>query len=148
MYRKALWLSFVCVLLAAAPGWGGSIDLAIDNVGLSFGNSKQFTGVRINLTDERVDQIRGINLTLWKPGHNPWAEIHGLQLGLVGIDARVLNGIMLTGVGLGAERVSGVAVGLIGIGGETSITGIGIGGIGLGGGNLNGIMLGGIGLGG
>ena len=147
MHNKALWLSLACVFVGVGPVWGGSVDLAVDNVGLSIGNSKHFTGLRINFSDERVERVNGINLTLWKPGDNPHAEIQGLQLGLVGIDARELRGIMLTGVGLGAERVAGVAVGLIGIGGETSVTGIGIGGVGLGGGDLNGIMLGGVGLG-
>ena len=53
-----------------------SLDLAVDHVGLSFGNSPRHTGLRFNLRDENVRRINGINATFWMPGDSPRGEIN------------------------------------------------------------------------
>lgn len=49
-----------------------SLDLAIDNYGISFGNSENFSGIRLNFRDCGIGQINGINLTSEKtiPPHS------------------------------------------------------------------------------
>jgi hypothetical protein len=60
-----------------------SLDLAINHVGISIGNSPLLTGLRLNWRDENVVRINGINVTLWTPGSSPRGEVNGLSLGLL-----------------------------------------------------------------
>ena len=57
---------------------GPSLDIAISHVGISLGNSPRHTGFRLNWRDEAVRRVNGVNVTLWRPGPNPFAEINGL----------------------------------------------------------------------
>src|SRR5512136_1909064 len=100
--------------------------------GVSFGNSKNFTGLRFNFRDDRVQKITGVNITLWRPSkNNAEAVVTGLSLGL----------------GPGGGRLRGVQIGLLGAGAEKSMVGLNIGGLGVGAGeDLVGINLGGLGL--
>ena len=109
------------------------IDLTIHNVGIAIGDKPRMTGLRINFRDRKLEQITGVNATIWSPYEPPTGEVRGVALGLP-----------LTG----AKRISGLALGVAGVGAEESINGIGIASIGLGaGGALRGVMLGGIGVG-
>jgi len=109
------------------------IDLTIHNVGIAIGDKPRMTGLRINFRDRKLEQITGVNATIWAPYEPPTGVVRGVALGLP-----------VTG----AKRISGLALGLAGVGADESITGIGIAPIGLGaGGELRGIMLGGIGVG-
>ena len=69
-----------------------SLDLAINNVGLSIGNSRRHTGLRLNWRDEGLIRANGINATLWMPGDSPRGEINGVSVGLVAPGAARLNG--------------------------------------------------------
>jgi len=44
-----------------------SLNIPSENWGISFGNSKEFTGLRFNIQDDGVRKINGINVTFWKP---------------------------------------------------------------------------------
>ena len=44
---------------AAAPAFGQSLDIPAKGFGLSFGNSKNFTGVRFNFRDRTSSGSRG-----------------------------------------------------------------------------------------
>ena len=175
MSRRFPLLALV-VLSLASPARAGSLDLGVDEVGISLGNSPRWTGLRINAVDRDLEYVRGVNLTLWKP-HDPVdGSVDGVGLGLWGPAADELNGVhvglvqvdayrSLTGVGLGlgvtAGRTSdwdedetgpgslrGLMVGVVGIGAGQDIEGVAIGGIGAGaGGDLTGIVIGGIGMG-
>lgn len=149
-YRKtAGMLVFAFAVLAgSSPAYAGSLDLAYNNVGISFGNSKKFTGLRFNLKDNGIREIDGINATFWVPGENQKGRIRGLSLGLIGVNASRVAGLNLGLVGVTGEYVDGVSVGLVGLAATERMRGIGIGGIGMGGGEFTGIMVGGIGLGG
>lgn len=104
-----------------------SLDIALDGYGLSIGNSKHFTGVRINAVDREVERINGLNLTLWNPGENPDAVYNGIALGLIGTKSRLINGIALSGIGINAsESVRGIAAGTLGVGAR-NFTGIALG---------------------
>ena len=146
MKSRALIVTLLVVCLAT-PAAAGSLDLAVNNTGISFGNSQEFNGLRFNWRDKDIRKINGVNVTLWAPGKNKRGTINGLSLALIGISSRELNGIQLAGIGMGAERITGINLALIGLGAGEYIHGVGIGLIGLGGEELKGFMLGGLGMG-
>ena len=107
-----------------------SLNLTIDNTGISFGNSRVTHGLRINLRDECVREVNGINLTLWKPGRNPDAVFRGISVGLYGPWADEIDFLALGGVHVQANSaLNGLAVaGLVNVsGGE--INGIALSGL-------------------
>lgn len=126
-----------------------SLDIPSKKWGISFGNSKEFTGLRFNIQDDGVRKINGINFTLWRPKKdNPDSVINGMSLGLMPGGGH-LRGIQLGVAGVGAEEsLKGISVGLIGVGAGEDVMGINIGGIGAGtGGNMFGLNIGGLGVG-
>ena len=89
-----------------------SLDLAIRHVGISIGNSRELTGIRLNWRDEDVTRVSGINVTLWSPGANPRASISGLAVGVIAPGAARLSGLMLGVGGIRAdERLTGIGLG-------------------------------------
>jgi hypothetical protein len=102
----------------------------VRGAGLSFGNSRTFTGLRFNLSDRDLQTIRGVSVTLWAPADEPTGRIQGLSLGLAGTAADEIDGVTLNLLGCGADRVRGVAVAGLGAGGE-SLTGVALAGGGL-----------------
>jgi len=125
-----------------------SLDIPSNNFGISFGNSKNFAGLRFNYRDHQVNKITGINVTLWDSYENEHAVVNGISLGIMP-NAGYLTGIQFGALGVAAEQdITGFSFGLLGAGSGGDITGIGIGGLGLGsGGSLNGVFLGGLGVG-
>jgi len=126
-----------------------SLDIPSKKWGISFGNSKNFTGLRFNIQDDGVQKINGINFTLWKPKKdNPDSVINGLSLGLMPGGGH-LQGIQLGIVGVGAEAsMKGINIGLLGAGAGENMYGVNIGGLGVGAGEkLAGINIGGLGCG-
>jgi len=122
-------------VLVALPLWlpAQVIDLTVDNTGIAIGDKPRVNGLRINYRDRRLEQVNGVNITVWSPYEPVTGTVNGLALG-----------IPVTG----ASRIKGIGLGVLGLGVEQSITGIGIGGVGIGGGGeLRGIMLGGVGVG-
>ena len=126
-----------------------SLDLTVDGVGLSIGDSRRVTGVRLNFRDRYLEEVKGINATIWTPYEGSRGVVRGLALGLPATGARRIEGIALGIVGLGAEEtIRGIAIGGIGMGAGEDIRGLAIGGIGMGvGQDLRGIAIGGIGMG-
>jgi len=116
--RLSLIRSFLlaATLAVAVSASADSLDLAVNGYGLSFGNSKRLTGIRINAVDRDVERINGVNLTLWTPGQNPDAQFNGIALAVIGTKARDINGIALSGIGVNArENVRGFSAGLFGV---------------------------------
>lgn len=60
-----------------------ALNLTVNDYGISFGNSRRTNGLRINLTDNGLERVNGLNLTLWRPHDNPGAVVNGLALDLV-----------------------------------------------------------------
>src|SRR5689334_4644602 len=108
--------SVVAVLsvMVAAPVYAQSVDLTVHEVGVSIGDSRRVTGLRLNFRDDRLEEVNGINATVWNPYRNPRGVVNGAALG-----------VPLTG----ARRINGIAAGIFGVGADESITGIGIGGV-------------------
>jgi len=167
--RQSPALLALCAAAALPVGAGAqsrhSLDLTVHDVGISIGDSRRVTGLRINFRDRRLEQVNGINATIWTP-YEANGEVNGLALGLpatgaaritgltagvfgAGADERI-RGIGVGGLGLGSGGgLSGIMIGGLGVGTGGDIEGIGVGGLGVGGGgNMRGLMIGGLGVGG
>jgi hypothetical protein len=144
---------------------GQSLDITVNDVGLSIGDSRRVTGLRINYRDRRMEEVNGVNITLWTPYRENRGDVNGLALGIpmtgarriVGVGAGIfgvaamesLHGLGLGGIGLGAGKdIEGIAIGGIGMGVGRDVRGLAVGGIGMGvGQDVHGIAVGGIGMG-
>jgi hypothetical protein len=124
----------LAALLLPCAAAAQSLDLTINNTGLSIGDSRFVRGIRLNFRDRNLERVVGINATIWMPYEDArGGVVQGLALGLP-----------VTG----ARRIEGVGIGLFGVGAEEEFTGLGIGGFGIGsGGDVRGILIGGFGVG-
>ena len=127
-----------------------SLDLGVNGVGLSIGDSRRWTGLRMNYRDSRLDEVKGVNLTLWYPHENGAGDVNGLAIGLPTTGARDLTGVGLGVFGFGIERrFTGLGVAGLGMGGGGEMKGIMLAGLGMGGGgDISGIAVAGLGMGG
>jgi hypothetical protein len=154
----------VATLALPAAVEAQSLDLMINNTGLSIGDSRIVRGIRLNFRDDRMERVTGINATIWTPYPPARGTVNGLALGLPMTGARNINGIGIGfgvgadndftgfgfgGFGIGAGRdITGLSIGVFGAGAGRNITGITLGGFGAGaGGNVKGITVGGFGAG-
>ena len=144
-------LKIILIMMAAGSMLFAGDDgfkIAIKNTGLCLGNSKNFTGIRMNVIDKDIEKIRGINVTLWSGNDKENGVVTGLSMGLLPA-ANTLNGLNFGVLGIGSnENMNGISLGLLGLGAGNNINGIALGGLGAGSGhNLNGFGLGLAGLG-
>lgn len=142
------------VLLTAAAALpavsrGQSLDLTIHHTGLSIGDSRFVRGVRVNFRDRRLEQIDGVNITIWSPYTPARGVVNGAAIGIPVTGAREINGLGLGIFGVGADgNFTGIGVGGVGIGAGGELRGIMVGGFGAGsGGNITGLTIGGLGAG-
>ena len=142
-----LLVAAALTLPAALPGQ--SLDLMVNNTGLSIGDSRIVNGIRLNFRDDRMQRVTGINATIWSPYPPAGGDVRGLALGLPLTGARNISGIGLGVLGVGADNdFRGLGLGLFGVGAGGDLTGINLGGFGAGaGGNITGITIGGFGAG-
>jgi hypothetical protein len=61
-------------------------------VGLSIGNSRRWTGLRINFQDRAVERVDGVNVTIWNAKDNDAMVVNGLALGIAGPVGGRFNG--------------------------------------------------------
>lgn len=148
MLRRASLLLAAAALSPSATH-AQSIDLMVNNTGLSIGDSRIVRGIRLNFRDDRLERVTGINATIWAPYSPARGRVKGLALGLPLTGARRVDGIGIGVLGVGAEEdFRGIGAGLVGVGAGGNVSGIVVGGIGAGaGGNMSGITIGGIGAG-
>jgi hypothetical protein len=143
-------LTVLALLLVPAALPAQSLDLTINNTGISIGDSRVVHGVRINFRDRNMERVDGINATIWTPYDDArGGTVKGLALGLPLTGAGRISGLGVGVAGVAAEsEFSGIGVAGIGIGAGSDVRGILIGGIGVGsGGNVTGLTVGGIGAG-
>ncbi len=109
---------------------GKALNFPTKKVGISIGNSYEFTGIRINLADKNVKTINGLNITFWfKYCKNMNAVVNGISLGIIPT----------------AGTMQFVNLGLLGVGAANNLNGVSVGGIVIGsGGNINGFSLSGL----
>lgn len=112
------------------PASHHAINLGADGVGVSIGNSREWTGLRLNLADRQVRRVNGVNLTAWMPRDNPEFEMNGVAVGLFAPGAHRINGVALGGLGVVAtDQINGVAVSGIATLAHQRLRGVGLGGI-------------------
>lgn len=166
-------LSLLLVLLGTSPPElaqaqsgrnGRALNLTIGEVGLSIGDSRRTTGVRLNYRDRQLRRANGLNVTLWRPYESVRSTVNGIAVGLpltggnrvrgIGVGAGIsaqtaLNGLFLAPLGLGSGgRLRGIAVGGLGIGAGERVQGLMLGGLGAGAGeDAEGLFVGGLGVG-
>jgi hypothetical protein len=136
------------VALAPRALHAQSLDLGAGNVGVSIGNSPRWTGLRINVRDDGVQRVTGVNLTLWKPGENPDFRMNGLAIGVVGPAVGTLNGVGVGLLGVVAEQgINGIAVGGLGTVSQGHVRGVALAGLGtVAEGSVTGISVAGLGV--
>ncbi len=150
MKSSILFLTILCLAAWAVSLPAQSLDIPSPRWGVSFGNSRNFTGLRFNFRDRDVGRIRGINITLWQPydKEDNDSVIEGLSLGLIpGVGT--LKGIQIGVLGVaGMKDVRGFSYGLLGVGSGGSMIGLNVGGLGAGAGeDVIGLNIGGLGMG-
>ena len=109
---------------------GKALNIPTSKYGISIGNSQVFNGIRINIADENVKKINGINITFWlKYAKNQNAIVNGISLGIIPT----------------AGTLQYINLGLLGVGTASNLNGASIGGLIVGsGGNINGFSLSGL----
>ncbi len=137
------------MVVLATPATGQSLDLTVNGVGLSIGDSEEVTGLRLNFRDRRLRRVTGINATIWFPHDPARGQVGGLALGLPATGGGNIEGIGFGILGVSAEEdISGIMFGGIGIGSGNDMVGIAVAGLGVGAGrDVRGILVGGLGAG-
>lgn len=120
--------------------------------GIGFGNSPKFTGIRLNFADKDIEQVNGINFSIWtqKELIDETGSINGISLGVpLAVGSAYRNGINFGFFGVGAsKKVTGINVGGLGVGSGSNLTGINLGGLGIGASeNVTGLNFGGMSVG-
>jgi hypothetical protein len=115
--RHSSRLLVVAMLALPAAASAQSLDLTVNNTGLSIGDSRFVRGVRINFRDRRLERVEGVNITVWTPYEPARGVVKGLAIGLPAT---------------GARRIEGAGIGVFGVGATQDFTGIGLGGFGVG----------------
>jgi len=122
-----------------------SFDIGSRNSGISFGNSKNWNGLRFNFSDCGIGTINGINITFWKPERSPGSQVNGISLGGAPF-ADNLTGVNFGLAAVVAEnQMQGINIGGLAVVSDGNIKGINIGGLAtVAKGNLSGINFGGL----
>jgi hypothetical protein len=135
MLKKSLSLA-VLIALCAALAQAQGLNIPNKHWGISFGNSREFTGLRFNVIERNIQRIDGVNVSAWHGGDFDRAtgKIRGLGIGLP--------------LASGTAYRSGVSIGLFGVAASKDMRGINLGGLAVGSGNdLVGVNLGGLAVG-
>jgi len=70
-----------------------SLDIGVNGAGLSIGDSRRWTGLRMNYRDSRLDEVTGVNLTLWYPYENGAGDV-GVAAPAAPVPASSIGGIV------------------------------------------------------
>jgi hypothetical protein len=110
---------------------GKALNFPTKKYGISIGNSKEFTGIRINFADEDVKVVNGLNITFWfKYAKNQEAVYNGVNVGVLPAagSSQYLNlGLLATGTAHG--DLNGLSAGGLFIGSGGNINGLSIAGL-------------------
>jgi hypothetical protein len=109
---------------------GKSFNFPFEKYGISLGNSYEFTGLRLNIADENVKIVNGMNLTFWlKRFKNQNAVVNGISIGMIptGGTMQPINiGVLCLGA---AANVYGLNISSFVIGAGSDIKGLSITGL-------------------
>jgi hypothetical protein len=125
-----------------------ALNLGFHNTGLSIGNSARWNGLRLNFLDHAVEQVNGVNLTIWSAEHNETMVMNGLALGITGPVGGEFRGATIGLLGAVAARgFAGLTVGGLGAVSDGSMAGINLAGLAtVSSGSMRGLNVAGLGL--
>lgn len=106
-----------------------ALNIPTARYGISIGNSHEFTGLRINLSDKDVKVVNGMNITLWLPRNNKNAMLNGINIGIIpnGGTMRPINmGVIAIGT---THNLSGLSIGGLTVGAGDHINGLSLSGL-------------------
>ncbi len=144
--RKSIVLSIAFICLAALSSNaqdtlsnGKALNIPFKKYGLSFGNSYEFNGIRINFADKNVRRINGLNVTFWIYKTQKFEEwlneanynsvINGISIGTMPV-AGSMQPINLGILGsLTSSDMNGLSVGGIALASGRSINGLSVSGL-------------------
>lgn len=85
---------------------GKALNIPFKKYGISIGNSYEFNGIRVNLADQNVRKVNGINITGWfKKAQNQNAIVNGISFGVMPT-AGTLQPINIGIISVGASKYS------------------------------------------
>jgi hypothetical protein len=103
-------LAVVGFVAHSLPAQAPSIDLTVNDIGLSVGDSRRTVGFRLNYKDRQMEQVTGLNLTVF--GSRTSGTVDGIAIGVPSTSARRITGVGASVLALGArERLTGVMAG-------------------------------------
>jgi len=135
MVPKSILLATV-VVLCFGTAHGQGLNIPNKHWGISFGNSTRFTGLRFNILEKNIEQIDGVNVSVWHSGdfEDASGKFRGIGIGLP--------------LASGTAYRTGISIGLFGVGASEDIRGVNIAGLAVGSGeDLAGINLAGLAVG-
>lgn len=138
---KLLLLHFFVLLSLFNYGQNGHINIGYKNKGICIGNSKFHSGLRLNLRDNNVQQINGLNIT----GVSKAKIANGFTFGLIANYDSLVNGVQINGLVGESSAVNGIVVSGLGYV-ANKINGVGLAGLAIAGDTLNGLFFSGIGV--
>jgi hypothetical protein len=100
-----------CSPRVVLPGRDRALNIGINKAGLSIGDSREWTGVRLNFRDTRLREVNGLNATIWGPRRGGDGDITGVALALPFTGGRSVRGIQVGG-GISTRKLSGMGGGL------------------------------------
>jgi hypothetical protein len=105
-----------------------ALNIGANKTGISIGDSREWTGLRLNFRDTRLRRASGINATIWDPKQGGAGDVTGLAIGLPLTGGRDVHGIQVGGGISATGELVGIGVGLLGLGAGDRIGGIMVGG--------------------
>jgi len=114
-----------------------AINIPFKKYGLSFGNSSEFNGIRINLADKDIKRINGLNVTFWARKLKYWSDNAQMQKSIVnGISTGIIPTCgTMNGINSGVLRVfamkemNGVSFSVLNLNSKGNINGLSVSGL-------------------
>lgn len=129
---------------------GKAFNIPFQKAGISFGNSREFSGIRLNVSDSNVERINGLNLTLWYrqlPKMERKAKKNQIKM-IVGMAEAPNKSAVVNGISVGLVPVAGTMqplnLGVLGLFCDKNLNGLTAGGLFAIGHHLNGLSIGGL----
>ena len=136
MTLKALSSLIFFVLFASLFAQNRHLDLGLKNNGICLGNSANYNGVRLNLWDNNVGIINGINIS----GYSNCKRTNGISIGVSVSEDSISNGVKIAGLMSYSGRHNGLALAGI-LCDFKRLNGVAISGFGCFGDTLNGLAV-------
>ena len=139
-------LLFIVLMVFSSLGYaqdstqGFHFSLGTSNAGVGIGDVRRYSGLHLNVDDQMLESINGINLSFVSQDrlHPVESRCNGIALSILNNNFTVVNGISASVLAELSPNVNGLSIGLFGNGGNVR-NGISFGGIILVAHRLNGI---------